>query len=162
MTMTEVQETARPSVPIGQAVGQAEAALTALLAAVLARTGTRRETYLGLQRMTALGDGVPRETYVNDLSDWLRLSPGAAEELAAEMTRSSLLAVEDGTIRMASAGADLRETILGSAQAITASLLAPLDARDVETTIRILEEITTRARQARSAERARGDEEGRS
>jgi hypothetical protein len=160
--MTEINETVRSTVPIGQAVGQAESALTTLLADVLAETGTRRETYIGLQRMTALGGSVSREAYTNDLSDWMRLSPDAAEELAAEMTRSGLLAVEDGMIRMAPAGAGLRGTILGSVQAITASLLAPLDARDVETTIRILEEITTRAREARSAERARGGEGGRS
>ena len=53
--MTTIGESLRPAVPIGQAVGQAEACLTRLLAGILAESGTSHETYLGLQRLTSQG-----------------------------------------------------------------------------------------------------------
>jgi hypothetical protein len=149
-TMTQTPTEVRPAVPIGQAigqaVGQAESALTRLLAGVLAETSTKRETYLALQRLAALGDAVTRDRYVRDLSDWLELDLWTAGELASSMVAAGLLTVADGTVRLADGGAQLREKIRGSIGAVTAPLFAPLDSADLETTVRTLREITTRAR----------------
>ena len=43
--MTSTQETPPPAVPIGQAVGQAEAALTRLLTGILAESGTSYQVW---------------------------------------------------------------------------------------------------------------------
>ena len=58
--MTSTQESGRPVLLIGQSVGQAQASLTRLLIGILAETGTPYQTYLGLQRLTALGGQATR------------------------------------------------------------------------------------------------------
>jgi hypothetical protein len=77
MAMTDITSKAPPTgqpgqrgqiVTIGQAVGQAEAVLTRLLARVLAETRTSRQDYLALQRLAALGGVASREEYITDLS----------------------------------------------------------------------------------------------
>ncbi len=86
--MTETQMTAqaaRPPVPLGQAVGMAEAALSRLLAGVLAETGTSRETYLAFQRLPLLGGAAPADAYVTDLSDALALDQLSAPALVRSL-----------------------------------------------------------------------------
>jgi DNA-binding MarR family transcriptional regulator len=160
-TRTEARPPAAAGQAIGQAVGQAESALTRLLAGVLAETGTNREDYLALQRLTALGDAATRDRYVRDLGDWLNLDLWAAGELADGLAQAGLITAEDGTIRLSAAGAELRETIRGSLAAVTASLYGPLDPADVGTTVRTLQEITTRARALRSVPAPLGSTGGR-
>ncbi len=142
-----------PAVPaglaIGQAVGQAESVLTRLLAGVLAETGTSRETYLALQRLSAHGDAAGRADYLRDLADWLGLDLWAAGELADAMVAARLLSLADGTVRLAGAGAELRDRIRDSIGDITAPLWATFDPSDLETTVRTLREISTRARALR-------------
>jgi hypothetical protein len=153
--MTETRTNAVPVVTvgqsIGQAVGQAESVLTRLLAGVLAETGTPRETYLALQRLSAHGNAADREAYVRDLSDWLDLDLWSAGELVTGMTEAGLVTMTDERIRLAHAGAELSERIRGGIGAITAALWASLDQADLETTVRTLGEITVRARQALAA-----------
>lgn len=144
--MTETATTRVPRVTMGQAVGQAEAVLTQLLARVLAQTGTRRQDYLAMQRLTALGGTATREAYIEDLGSWLQLDLWAAGELADALTQSGVLEQEDGLVRFGDRGAGLRDQIAGSGGAVTRSLVAPLDPRDVDTTIRILQEVTQRGR----------------
>ncbi len=133
-------------ITIGQAVGQAEAVLTRLLAHALAETGTSRETYLAMQRLAALGGVVDREEYITDLGDWLGLDLWAAGELVASLAESGVLAEESGAIRLAPAGADLQARIRGSSSAVTRALVAPLDPAEVEVTIATLTRLTARAR----------------
>jgi hypothetical protein len=157
--MTSTQETIRPAPSLGQAVGQAEASLTRLLAGVLAESGTSRVTYLALQRLAALGGRTALDVYQRDLSGWLQLDPSAARELAAELVSAGLAATGDGTedgagdgagdgaIGFTARGQALREEIAGAAATIIGPMLAALDRGDLEITIRTLQEITTRARQ---------------
>jgi DNA-binding MarR family transcriptional regulator len=140
--MTSTREGIRPALPVGQAVGQAEASLSI----VLAESGTSRETYLGLQRLTALGGQAARETYERDLSDWLQLDRPAAGRLARDLLAAGLAATEGDAIRLTAPGQALREGILAASAEITGPMLAPLDRDDLETTIRTLQEITSRAR----------------
>lgn len=150
--MTETQA-ARPAGPpplatIGQAVGQAEAMLSKLLARVLAESGTRRQDYLALQRLAALGGSALREDYLADLSGWLDIDLWAAGELADGLCESGLLAHDGPIVRLAAAGARLRERIASSAGAATRPLVAPIDPADLEVTIRTLRALTAGAARA--------------
>jgi DNA-binding MarR family transcriptional regulator len=135
----------QPTLTIGQAVGQAEARLTRLLTGVLAKRRTSRPAYLALQRLNALGGHATRDAYERDLSEWLGLDGPGAKALADELLEKQLTAADDHEIRFTEQGRTLREGILAEGAQTTRALLAGLDARDVETTIRTLQEITTRA-----------------
>jgi hypothetical protein len=150
-TQAAQQTVQAPIVPIGQAVGQAEAVLSKLLALVLAETGTSRQDYLAMQRLTALGGSAFREDYLADLSGWLDIDLWAAGELADALSESGLLEQDGAIVRFAAAGAELRDRIVSSAGAVTRSLIAPIDPADVAATIRTLRELTSRARAVLSA-----------
>jgi hypothetical protein len=135
-----------PPPTIGQAVGRAEAALTRLLNNILAERGISRETYLGLQRLTALGGQATRRDYEGDLSDWLGLDGPGACALADQLTAAGLVAADRDLVRLAGPAQALREGILVDSAKVTGPMLAALDRDDVETTIRTLQEITRRAR----------------
>jgi hypothetical protein len=149
--MTETPTQAGPRIPaglaLGQAVGQAQLVLTRLLSGVLAETGTKRETYLALQRLSVHGDSLARDRYVRDLSDWLDLDLWAAGELTGSMLDARLLALAGETVRLAPAGAELRERIRRSVGAVNGPLYEALDPADIETTVRTLQDITSRARE---------------
>jgi DNA-binding MarR family transcriptional regulator len=143
-------ETKQAQITLGQAVGQAEAVLTRLLARVLAETGTERQTYLALQRLAVLGETdreTDRETYLRDLAEWLELDLWAARELADKLAAGGLLERDGETVRLSPQGAGLRARILGAGAQATAKLTGPLDPADVSTTISTLEVVTARARE---------------
>ncbi len=144
--MTSTQESTRPLPLIGQAVGQAEASLSRILTGILAESGTSREIYLGLQRLTALGGQAKREAYERDLSDWLELDETVAARLAGDLVAAGLAETEAGAIRLTTQGRALREGVLAASAKITGPMLATIDHDDLETTVRTLDEITRRAR----------------
>lgn len=148
--MTETRTESRPAIPagmaIGQAVGQAESVLSRLLAGVLARTGTKREVYLALQRLLVHGDDVGREDYVRDLSDWLDIDLWSAGELASNLVAEGLATLAGETIRLSEAGAGLRERIRDEIAAVMAPVWEQLDPADIETTVRTLGRVTALAR----------------
>jgi DNA-binding MarR family transcriptional regulator len=153
MTSTQ-QETPAPALPIGQAVGQAEAVLTKLLNVTLTGRGIDRQAYLGLQRLNALGGQATREAYERDLRDWLELDAAAATRLAGELISAGLAAAgtsadggAGGTVRLTAEGQAMRSDILMAGRQLTGPVLAAIDPGDLQTTIRTLEEITRRARQ---------------
>jgi hypothetical protein len=133
-------------VTIGQAVGQAEAVLTRLLARVLAETGTSRQDYLAMQRLTALGGVAGREAYITDLSDWLQIDLWSAGELADSLVQTGLLDASGGMVRFAPSGRQLRDRIVSSASAVTRTMIAPVNPADLAITIQTLEEVTARGR----------------
>ena len=157
--MISTQESTRPTLSVGPAVGQAEASLTRLLSGILAESGTSRGTYLGLQRLTALGGHAARDTYERDLSEWLQLDRPAAGRLAGDLVAAGLAATEGDSIRLTAQGQELREGIVAASAEITGPMLASLDRVDLDTTIKTLQEITRRARAipARSATAAEED-----
>jgi hypothetical protein len=138
--------TRAPVVTIGQAVGQAEAVLSRFLARVLGQTGTSRQTYLAMQRLTSLGGAATREDYIADFSSWLQVDLWAAGELADSLAADGLIEQADGTVRFTAAGQALRDQITGAGSAATRSVLESVDPADLETTIRTLGDITARAR----------------
>lgn len=144
--MTHTQESARQNPLIGQAVGQAQASLNRLLLGILAESGTGYQTFLGLQRLTALGGQATPDAYKRDLSDWLQLDEPAAARLAADLVAAGLAGTEGDAIRLTAQGRGLREGVLAAAAKITGPMLATIDREDLETTVRTLDEITRRAR----------------
>ena len=140
--MTTTQENTRPLPLIGQSVGQAQASLTKLLTGILAGSGTSYQTWIGLQRMNALGGEPARAAYERDVRDWLLLD-GPAGNLVA----SGLAEAEADTIRMTEAARRLRQDVIAESAQITGPVLATLDRADLETTIRTLDEITRRVRE---------------
>ena len=132
--------------PLGQVVAQAEAVLSQLLSRALAETGTSRQDYLALQRLTALGGAATRDAYIADLSEWLRIDLWSAGELADSLAAAGLVGSRDGTVGFAQGGTELRDQVARSAGAVTRSILAPLDPADLEATIRTLRQVTARGR----------------
>jgi len=101
--------------------------------------------YLALQRLNTLGGHATRDDYERDLSEWLGLDGPGAKALADELLERNLAAADDHDIRFTEQGRALREGILTEGAQLTRALLTGLDAHDVETTIRTLQAITTRA-----------------
>src|ERR1700689_3633266 len=122
----------RQTLPIGQAVGQAEASLTRLRSWILAGSGTSHETYLGLQRLTALGGQATRDAYERDLSDWLQLDRAAAGRLAGDLPPARLPAPGGGPTRLPRRGQARREEFLPASAQIPGPMLASLDGDDLE------------------------------
>jgi hypothetical protein len=155
--MTGTQSPPRPPVTIGQAVGQAEAALTRLLAGALAETGTSRETYLALQRLSFLGGAPAMDAFVLDLGGALALDEPAARDLVGSLRTAGLIhdlerdATGGRVAELTTTGAALQDRLRRSVGRVTGELIAPFDASDVETTIRTLQAVTERAQQMRSA-----------
>ncbi len=146
--MTSTQEGARPLPLIGQSVGQAQASLTRLLTGILAESGTSYQAWLGLQRLNALGGEATRAAYEADVSDWLLLDGPAAAQLADDLITAGLAETGDDMIRLTARGRGLREAVLVASAKITGPVLATIDRGDLETTIRTLDEITRRVREA--------------
>lgn len=146
ITMTITAENARPLPLIGQSVGQAQAALTRLLTGILAGSGTSYQTWLGLQRLNALGGEPARDAYERDVRDWLLLDGPDAAGLTSDLVASGLAAADGDTIRMTEAARRLRQDVIAASAQITGPVLATVDRADLETTIRTLNEITRRVR----------------
>lgn len=155
MTHTRTQD--RHPTPIGQAigqaVGQAESALTRLLAGVLAETGTTRQAYLALQRLSARGDHADLESYVHDLSDSLDLDLWVARELTNGLVADGLVTLAAETVTLAPPGAERLARIKASIGAVMAPTWASIDPADLETTVRTLRELTARVRETLAAQR---------
>jgi DNA-binding MarR family transcriptional regulator len=150
--MTNIQENTRPLPLIGPSVGQAQASLTRLLTGILAGLGTSHQTWLGLQRLNALGGQPARDAYERDVRDWLQLDGPAAARLADDLVAAGLAETGGDAIRMTEAGRGLRQDVLAASATITGPVLATLDRADLETTIRTLDEITRRVRETLGTE----------
>lgn len=146
ITMTITAENTRPLPLIGQSVGQAQASLTRLLTGILAGSGTSYQTWLGLQRLNALGGEPARDAYERDVRDWLLLDGPDAAGLASDLVASGLAEADSDTIRMTEAARRLRQDVIAASAQITGPVLATVDRADLETTIRTLNEITRRVR----------------
>jgi DNA-binding MarR family transcriptional regulator len=145
--MTITGESTRPLPLIGQSVGQAQASLNRLLTGILAESGTSYQTWLGLQRLNALGGEPARDDYERDVRDWLLLDGPAAAGLAGDLVASGLAEADGDTIRMTEAARRLRQDVIATSARVTGPVLATLDRADLETTIRTLNEITRRVRE---------------
>ena len=151
--MTTTGEGARSLPLIVQAVGQAQASLTRLLTGILAESGTGYQTWLGLQRLNAMGGQPARAAYEADLSYWLQLDGPAAARLAGDVVAAGLAASgDDGSVAISARGRALREEVLVTSAKVTGPMLASIDRAELNTTIRTLEKITRLARETSNTE----------
>lgn len=150
--MTQTRTDSPPPAPagmaIGQAVGQAEIALSRLLSGVLQEAGTTRETYRALARLLVHSDDADRAVYVRDLSDALAIDLWSAGELADSLVADGLLTLDGGRIRLTASGAELRERVRHGIGDVAGPLYAQFDPADIETTVATLMRLTTLARAA--------------
>ena len=129
----------------GQQLAFAHRTLTRRLHMTLERQGVTPGTWYALITISTLGPAVP----VDRLREELAQAPAAVslEGLASE----GLIAISDGAVDLTSEGTALFGRLRGTVQGQTALLMEPLDPADVETTKRVLSELTARAEQSMAA-----------
>jgi hypothetical protein len=170
---TETSTTAASIRALGPALGLAERTLRRGLVSVLAETGTPIQTWYAFQRLSTFASAPAADAFRRDLGESLDLDAAAAAALLDEITAAGLMhevsdpaggdpagggpasggpADGDPRIALTAAGDDLQGRIRASLAAGTGELIAPLDPRDVETTIRTLTALTERARVLHGAE----------
>src|SRR3954451_14101559 len=130
ITMTITGENTRPLPLIGQSVGQAQASLTRLLTGILAGSGTSHQTWLGLQRLNALGGEPARDAYERDVRDWLLLDGPAAAGLPTARLAPGLADADSDTIRTTQAARRLREDEPAASAQLPGPVLATVDRAD--------------------------------
>ena len=139
-----------PQVPFGQVLALAHRAITVPLTAALSKAGTTTATWYVMRIIALRGPAVDRAALEHELgqaSDVNSASTGAVLDQLASDGVVSIDAGADGTrqVALTSHGeamfAELRETVAG----VTAELLSPVDPTELETTQRVLRQVTDRA-----------------
>ena len=128
----------------GQTLAFAERTLTATLREHLAQRDTQPETWYALKLIATQGPGLSREALSRDLAGSPTLDADSTRELLAGLEAQGLIggsAQVDLTAEGQALYRSLREYIAGP----TVRLLGQFDIHDIETTVRTLQEITTRA-----------------
>jgi len=151
--MTATQPQPQPQPPLfGQAVGEAQTALKAAIDDVLAEAGTNFESWLALNLLATRGPAIPSNAYQQELVEGLRAEPRMVSELVARLQSTGLIVATRGTgvdgggqVELTGDGkashARLREAVART----SARLLSGFDPDDVQTTIKVLREVTSRA-----------------
>jgi DNA-binding MarR family transcriptional regulator len=128
----------------GQTLTFAHRTLTAGLRAHLAQRGTEPETWYALKSIATHGPAAARDAVVDDLEGPRDLDAGSAGPLLARLASEDLIK-GDQVLDLTEAGEtefrDLRDYVSG----LTVKLLSQFDLRDVETTVRTLQAVTSRA-----------------
>jgi DNA-binding MarR family transcriptional regulator len=138
--------TATPPVygEFGQSLAFAERTLTAALRQHLAARGTEPETWYALKLIATSGPGAPRDAVVHDLEGSRNLDAGSTRALLARLESEDLVK-GDEVLDLTAAGEaefrDLRDYISG----LTVKLMSQIELQDIETTVRTLQAITSRA-----------------
>ncbi len=128
----------------GQSLAFAERTLTAALRQHLAERGTEPETWYALKLIATRGPGAARDAVVHDLEGSRNLDAGSTRALLTRLESQDLVK-GDEVLDFTAAGEaefrDLRDYISGR----TVKLLSQFDLQDIETTVRTLQAITSRA-----------------
>jgi hypothetical protein len=135
----------------GQALAFAERTLTEILHEHLAQRDTQPETWYALRLVATRGPGAPRDALRRDLerSRNVNEDPG---ELLARLEADGL--ITGGTaVDLTADGQALFESLRDYVLEPTIALLSQFDLGDIETTVRTLQAITTRAAQEPSPRR---------
>ena len=134
----------------GQALGLAERTLSSVLREHLAQRNTKPETWYALQLIARDGPGLSRDALSRDLEGSPTLDADSTRELLARLEADGLIqggARVDLTPEGRALHQSLREYIAGP----TVRLLSQFDIRDIETTVRTMQEITKLAEAESSA-----------
>jgi hypothetical protein len=128
----------------GRALAFAERTMTAVLREHLAQRDTRPETWYALQLIATGGPGLARQALSRDLEGSRNLNADSTRELLARLEAEGLIrggAQVDLTAEGEALHRSLRDYIAGP----TTRLLSQFDIHDIETTVRTLQAITSRA-----------------
>jgi hypothetical protein len=129
----------------GQTLAFAERTLTAVLRRHLAERGTTPETWYALQLIATRGPGLAREALSRDLEGSPALDADSTRELLARLASDGLIR-GDAQLDLTTEGEALHRSLRDSIAGPRNQLLSQFEVEDVETTIRILQAITERAK----------------
>ena len=129
----------------GPTLAFAERTLSASLRRQLARRDTKPETWFALQLIATRGPRLARSTLVTVLAGSRNLEVGStAEKVLARLEAEGLIRGEE-EVDLTAAGQALHRSLREHLAGPTARLLSQFDIHDVETTVRTIQAITSRA-----------------
>jgi DNA-binding MarR family transcriptional regulator len=139
-------------IPIGQYIGEAEGALTALLEGALRGTDLTRNEYLTLQVLAQRGPFEDPGEFHRFLAGarQLRMDRPEVAELLEELERKGLVTGASqsgaGPAQLTEHGTEVLAGVRERVGSITRRLVADVDPQDLETTRRVLVELVERAK----------------
>ena len=116
-----MQATANPTLN-PQVIGQAESALGALLAPVLAETGRTFEQWLVLTVLTANGGAQDRTQLIARIAEARKIPDAAVETAVAQLTTAGALAAETGQLRLTAVGQAMHQAVRARIDEVTAGI----------------------------------------
>ncbi|HEY2436318.1 MAG TPA: hypothetical protein VGH93_03995 [Solirubrobacteraceae bacterium] len=134
----------------GQALGLAERALNANLRAHLTERHTEPETWYALQLIATRGPGLAREELTGILES-PSFDANSVRELLAGLKADGLIR-GDAEVDLTEKGKALHGSLREYIAEPTVELLSQFDVDDIETTVRTLQAITTRAKERLAAQ----------
>jgi len=159
--MTDTQTQAPPpSPPFGQTVGEAQTALKVVLDHVLDEAGVTFGSWVTLNTLATQGPAIAGDELRSNLAQALQTDAGAISELLERLRSTGLVRLttdaapqEGALVELTTLGQVLHRSLRQSVGGASVKLLAGLDPSDVATTIRVLREVTERAKSLRTKQR---------
>jgi DNA-binding MarR family transcriptional regulator len=146
-------DTRVPPPPFGQTVGEAQTALKTVLDHVLDEAGTTFDSWVVLNTLATRGRAIASDELRSNLAQALQTDAGAISELLERLRSTGLVRLtadggsrEGPLVELTEEGQVLHRSLRQSVGGASAKLLAGLGPSDVETTIRVLREVTERAK----------------
>jgi len=139
-------------IPIGQYIGEAEGALTALLEGALRGTGLTRNEYITLQVLAQRGPFEDPDELHQFLASarQLRMDRAEVAESLEELERKRLATGTSlsgaGPAQLTELGTEVLATVRERVGSTTRRLVADVDLKDLATTRRVLVELVERAK----------------
>lgn len=137
-----MQATANPTLN-PQVIGQAESALGALLAPVLAETGRTFEQWLVLTVLTANGGAQDRTQLIARIAEARKIPDAAVETAVAQLTTAGALAAETGRLRLTAVGQAMHQAVRARIDEVTAGIF-DFTPDELVTVGRVLRAVTDR------------------
>jgi DNA-binding MarR family transcriptional regulator len=135
----------------GQTLAFTERTMTAVLRAHLAQRDVEPETCYALKLIATNGPRLAGSALIRDLEGSRGMDADSIGALLAQLAADGLIEGDD-TVDLTEAGVALFKSLRDHVVGATVQLLGQFDVRDVETTVRTLKAIRSRAQQeARSA-----------
>ena len=144
------QTTAVPT--FGQAVGEAQTALRAVIVDVLQEAGTTFERWVALNTLATRGVAVARDELLRELAHGVQTDTMTISDLLDRLTSEGLVGQADGAgpdgsslVELTDQGRALHGALRETVRRTSEALLDGLDPSDLEITIAVLRAVTERA-----------------
>jgi DNA-binding MarR family transcriptional regulator len=126
-----------------QVIGQAESALGALLAPVLAETGRTFEQWLVLTVLTANGGTQDRTQLIARIAEARKIPDAAVETAVTQLATAGALAAETGWLQLTAVGQAMHQAVRARIDEVTAGIF-DFTPDELATVGRILRAVTGR------------------